>query len=81
VHIRSEFEFVRCEKFNAASEYRTYLDGERRVINLLELRPIMKLVFIPLSLILLEIEIVHTWLPDLVISRATSNNLTFVAVI
>jgi hypothetical protein len=68
-------------KINSASEYRAYLDPERRVINLLELRPIMKLVFIPQPLILLEIEIVHTWLPDLFISWATSHNLTFVAVI
>jgi hypothetical protein len=57
------------------------MNAERRVINFLELRPIMKLVFVPQSLILLKIEIVHTWLPDLFISRATSNNLTFVAVI
>jgi hypothetical protein len=67
--------------FRVASEFRTYLDVERRVVNLLELRPIMKLDLVPLSLILFEIKIVHAWLPDILVSGAASYNLAFVAVV
>jgi hypothetical protein len=45
------------------------------------LTPIMKLVLIPLSLVLLDIEIVHARLPYLIIGGTTFHNLSFVAVV
>mmetsp|Transcript_21043 Transcript_21043/g.39767 ORF Transcript_21043/g.39767 Transcript_21043/m.39767 type:complete len:236 (-) Transcript_21043:407-1114(-) len=51
------------------------------IVNLLELSPIMKLLFIPLSLVLLQVKTIHTWQTNFIVSRASLDNLPLVTII
>lgn len=64
-----------------SNQKESYLDVQRGVVNLLELRPIMKLVLVPEPLVLGDIEIVHAWLPNLLVGRTAANNLALVTII
>ena len=57
------------------------LDIKSCIINLLELSPIMKLLFIPLPLVLLQVKSIHARLANLVVCRAPFDYLPLVTVI
>lgn len=59
----------------------TYLDAQCRIVDFLELRPIVEFLFIPEPLVLFEVEVVHAGLSDLFIGGATLDDLSLVAVI
>lgn len=59
----------------------SHLDIECCVVDFLELSPIMELVFIPQSLVFVDIKVIHTWLADLFVRRASLNDLSLKIII
>jgi hypothetical protein len=59
----------------------SYLNVERCIIDFFELRPVMELDLVPLSLIFVEIKVVHARLAYLIVGRTSLDNLSLVAVI
>mmetsp|Transcript_10690 Transcript_10690/g.25199 ORF Transcript_10690/g.25199 Transcript_10690/m.25199 type:complete len:385 (-) Transcript_10690:1959-3113(-) len=69
------------EVVDPALAIRRQLDVERRVVNLLELSPVMEFVLVPFSLILLQVEVVHGGLPNFVVCRTSLDDLALVLII